>query len=148
MKLRPKMFLVATLLFSGCSEESPAPTFDIKQNTGIWVLYEIVFADGTMSPGPFDGYSVFGAYDPSIELNDDGTYVPLNWNGPGDIHRDEGDGGVYEYFPDESRLVLTGPGSWKLEFEVTHFSTSDLWLRSLGNVHHAGSIYKLHRPPR
>ena len=99
--------LLATLLLAGCSSEAPVPTFDIEQNTGMWVLYEIVGSDGTRNTGPIPGLTVFGAYDSSVQLNDDGTYVPLNWMGPDDIMLDEGGAGAYEYFPDEPKLVFT-----------------------------------------
>ncbi len=66
--------------------------------------------------------------------------------GPDDVFPDEQEGGSYEYFPDESKLVLSG--SSQIEFEVTHFSADDLWLMPLGNFNGAGgvqAVYKLRK---
>lgn len=122
-------------------------TIEFKEYTGIWVPYEITYADGSVWQGPFAFMSVFGAYAESIQLNADLSYVPLAWTDADTQMFKEEESGHFTFMTYDNKLLLTG-GAWDMEFEITKYEGDELWLTYTGDIPLLGGAqtrYKLKR---
>ena len=123
-------FFTLTLFVLACSDDSDS-LIDMKAISGIWVPYEIRHTDGTIEYGPFTARSVFGAYDESVQLNSDKTFVPVWWINKDEYGLSTGESGKLEYSIYGRLLLFTG-GSWEMEFEITKYGEDELWLTYKG----------------
>lgn len=139
------IFFIAVFLISACSEES-VRSIDFTNYAGIWVPYEIRYADGTIHEGQFSNKSIFGVYAESIQLDETQTYVPVIWNGIDNYNFKSEDQGKFELVG-ESKLSFKD-GVWDMEFEITKYDGEELWLMYTGNLAVLGgakTLYKLRR---
>lgn len=140
------IFSLAILLMLGCSDKSISPG-DFNQYSGIWVPYEIRYADGRIHTGPFINMSIFGVYAESVHLNEDKTYTPVIWQDADNYDYISNDEGNIEYASYGTKLFFT-EGAWNMEFEITKYENDDLWLTYAGGpplLGDAQTLYKLKR---
>jgi hypothetical protein len=73
-------FSVLISSFESCKKNRPESIiFDYEKAAGIWVPYQIILEDGSIQNGPFNNSTVFGVYAESVQLNKDGTFIPVIW---------------------------------------------------------------------
>lgn len=142
MKIKHTKTLIFLIALS-CSTEDNSVNRKFENYSGIWVPYKIIHEDGTFENGPFTASNFFGAYDESVELNEeDKKYIPVNWINKDTYSKDTAEGGNLTFVTTENRLIFTD-GSWYMEFEIVKYSIDELWLKDLGFP--GNSLYKFKR---
>jgi hypothetical protein len=131
----------------GCSDESATSTKDFKKYNGIWVPYEIIDENGTISKGPFTNSTIFGIYAESVQMQEDKTYVPVIWTDKDNYNLKTVDRGNFEYSPNETKLFFKS-GSMDLEFVIIKYNDDDLWLRYVGELSILGGSQAQYRLKR
>jgi hypothetical protein len=149
--MKINIFFFALLMIS-CSKESTVPAFDVKKLSGTWVPYEIVNDNNVVLAGPFTGNSIFGVYDESIRIKENGTYSPAFWRDK-DNYQVRSQEGSFEYISKENKLIFKEIKSisWDMEFEFVKITENELWLKSLKKgvaIPTPFALYKLKREMR
>jgi hypothetical protein len=142
MKTLPIFCLMASFTL-GCSDD-PELFIDVQTLSGIWVPYEVKYADGTMYTGTFTAMSIFGNYAESVQLNEDETFVPLIWLDKDNYTFKIDESGSFEYASQGHRLFFTD-GAWDIEFHITKYNKDQLWLIYTGDVALQGAEFRFKR---
>ena len=130
---RALLVLVSILfLFVACKKNNTPPEFDYQKFSGVWVPYESVSSNGTISTGPFTSGSIFGVYAESVKLNPDRFFIPAVFYSPTNIFLKEDEKGSYQY--NESQQLLIMNGIWRLEFVVERMNDTELWLNDRNEI--------------
>lgn len=70
-------FLTVSFTAISCQKEDVDP---LKPFVGKWAPYEIIWTDGDSFTGSFTGQTIFGVYDPGVEIFPSGEYIPFNFD--------------------------------------------------------------------
>ncbi len=140
-----KRLLIFALVvaFSACSSDEPNASIPADL-TGIWATYEAVYTDGSVR-NVTTGESIFGVYAESIQIKNNGLYVPVIWKDATRYDFKKTDKGKLEQADDK---LLLKEGVWNMEFSIIHHKDNELWLEYLGDIPllgGPGTIYKLTR---
>jgi hypothetical protein len=129
------------LCFSSCSErpEPASPSFNYASGAGMWIIEEIENDNGEIFRESLKSMNIFGAYNGSVLLNEDKTYVPVNFDPSDNSYPLEPiEAGTYEYFQATQEIEFTGQ-FFSRRFYVRHFDGDIL------HLYGDGATYKFWR---
>jgi hypothetical protein len=126
--MRPGILIVLITITAFSCSDDPFTEADVKGFEGIWVPYELILTDGTVNTVALTGQSFFGAYDESLKLLPDGTYVPLLWRNKDDFYYDYSESGTFSIDPVHNVLSMTDGRTWNLKFKIVIHTSTELWL--------------------
>lgn len=125
------IFLAAILLVAGgCNknDDKPAILFlSTDRLAGLWVPYESIWLDSIVQTGPHTLTSIFGAYDESVQINEDHSFIPVIFFDKDDIRYDNSEKGTYSFTP-FGKLEMYG--AWKMEFTIEKLNAGEMWLKT------------------
>ncbi len=119
--------ILGILLLFACKSKDPEPISDFKDYEGIWVPYELIYTEGTVSTGPFYANSFFGVYAESILFQANRQFVPVSWLNEAENQLKTDEAGSFDYYPIEKRIVFKG--LWEFEAKIVKYSEDELWLK-------------------
>lgn len=124
--MKKLLALQVVLLLFACKKEPVGNSFT-SSVAGIWTPYQINYADGTIQKSEMTANSIFGAYDESVMLNSDQTFVPGTIRN-GTFYADSLEVGTYSFNSSTKLIHFDGP--LQSEFMLIAFTENELRLSS------------------
>lgn len=119
-------FIITSFIIAGCKKDSNESFY--QKADGIWAPYQMKFSDGRIEQSSLVLNSLFGAYDESVMLNDDLTFLPGSTSSNNTFTSDTLEKGEYTYSEVEKKLSFKNSHEWV--YKVVHFDSKELWLSS------------------
>ena len=132
--MKQLLFSIALLSLVACKHDpsevqiTEQPFFDLNKAIGIWVPYEYILNDTLLVTGPFTTMSIFGAYDESVEIRADKTFVPVIWFSNTNIIKSETEGGPVLYNATTNELHFDN--ALHLKGIIRKFDGKQLWIQT------------------
>jgi hypothetical protein len=129
------------LVAGGCKKnnDKPAVVFlTTDRLAGLWVPYESIWSDSVVFTGALTANGIFGAYDESVQINKDHSFIPAVFFDKDNIKYSIEEKGTYSFTP-FGKLEMNG--SWKFEFMIERLSTDEMWLKT------GKTLYKFRKQP-
>ena len=129
--MKQLLYCCALLLLTqavSCNKSKDPLPFDWTPLLGKWVPYEFKHSDGTVETGPFTAMSLFAAYNESVWIKEDRTFIPMAWYSASQIFFNDFDKGPVVY-NDGDRKILFQAG-FSFEGTVVKLEASQLWIQN------------------
>jgi hypothetical protein len=128
MKLKVILLAILPFALTNCKKSNETAELLLitpERLAGLWVPFGIT-EHGSYSPGNFVSNNIFGAYNESVQINTNRTFIPVTYTDSDHIFIDTDEKGVYTF--SQINRKLTTDGSWKTEWTVVKLTADEMWL--------------------